>query len=98
MIKNFFLISKTVIYVFLNPVLRIRDVYCGSGMFIPDPNFSNPDPGSRVKKISDPGSGSTSQNLIIFKILLFPGTGTGNEVREKIPVPTSGTVPELKLT
>jgi flagellar biosynthesis GTPase FlhF len=27
---------------------------CGSGMFIPDPNLSIPDPGSRVKKIPDP--------------------------------------------
>jgi hypothetical protein len=26
---------------------------CGSGMFIPDPNFSIPDTGSRVKKILD---------------------------------------------
>jgi hypothetical protein len=34
-----------------------------SGMFIPDPNFSIRDPGSRVKKIPDPGSGSASNNL-----------------------------------
>jgi hypothetical protein len=27
---------------------------CGSGMFIPDPNFSTPDPGSRVEKIRIP--------------------------------------------
>jgi hypothetical protein len=33
-------------------------------MFIPDPNFSISDPGSRVKKIPDPGS--ASQNLSIF--------------------------------
>jgi hypothetical protein len=32
--------------------------YCGSGMFIPDPNFSIPDLGSRVKKIPDSGSAS----------------------------------------
>jgi hypothetical protein len=31
-----------------------------------DPNFSIPDPGSRVKKIPDPGSGSASKNLSIF--------------------------------
>jgi hypothetical protein len=35
-------------------------------MFIPDPNFSIIDPGSRVKNISDPGSGSASKNLSIF--------------------------------
>ncbi len=31
---------------------------CGSGMFIPDPNFyiPDPDPRSKVKKIPDPGS------------------------------------------
>ncbi len=39
---------------------------CGSGMFIPDPNFSIPGPGSRIKKIPDPGSGSASKNLSIF--------------------------------
>jgi hypothetical protein len=33
-------------------------------MFIPDPNFSIPDPGS--KKIPDPGSESASKNLSIF--------------------------------
>jgi hypothetical protein len=38
---------------------RIRDV-------IPDPNFSIPDPRSRVKKIPDPGSESASKNLSIF--------------------------------
>ena len=32
---------------------------------IPDPNFSIPDHGSRVKKIPDPGS--ASKNLSIFK-------------------------------
>ncbi len=38
----------------------------GSGIFIPDPNFSGP--GSRVKKIPDPGSrsASASKNLSIF--------------------------------
>ncbi len=32
----------------------------------PDPNFSTPDPGSRVKKIPDSVSGSASKNLSIF--------------------------------
>jgi hypothetical protein len=32
-------------------------------MFIPDPNFSIPDTGSRVKKIPDPGSGSALKDL-----------------------------------
>jgi hypothetical protein len=34
-------------------------------MFIPDPNFSIPDPESRVKKIPDPGA--ASKNLSILK-------------------------------
>ncbi len=34
---------------------------CGSGRFIPDPNFSIPDPGSRVQKILDPGPESASK-------------------------------------
>jgi hypothetical protein len=42
----------------LSPVLRIRDVYPGSKFFLP---------GFRVKKISDPRSGSESRNLSIFK-------------------------------
>jgi hypothetical protein len=33
---------------------------------IPDPIFSIPDPGSRVDKIPDLGSGSASNNLSIF--------------------------------
>jgi hypothetical protein len=39
-------------------------------MFIPDPNFSIPDPGSRVKKIPDPESGSALKNLSIFNPFL----------------------------
>jgi hypothetical protein len=35
---------------------------CESGMFIPDPNISIPDPGSK----RDPGSGSASKNFSIF--------------------------------
>jgi hypothetical protein len=33
---------------------------------IPDPNFSIPDPGSRVKKIPDPGSASKNLSTGIF--------------------------------
>jgi hypothetical protein len=33
-------------------------LYCGSVVFIPDPNFTIPDTGSRAKKIPDPGSAS----------------------------------------
>jgi hypothetical protein len=38
-------------------VLRIRDVYPGSGMFIPDPGSGMfiPDPGSLFLTIPDPG-------------------------------------------
>jgi hypothetical protein len=35
-------------------------------MFIPDPVFSNPDPGRRVDKIPDPRSGSAHKNSYIF--------------------------------
>jgi hypothetical protein len=53
-----------IVKIFLNRnnSLRIR-------MFIPeppDPNFSIPDPGSRVKKIPDLGSGSAAKKLNIF--------------------------------
>ncbi len=36
-----------------NPSTQLMSLYqcCGSGMFIPDPNFSIPDPGSRSKRI-----------------------------------------------
>jgi hypothetical protein len=40
------------------PLLRIRDVYPGSEFFYP---------GSGVKKIPDPGSGSASKNLKYFQ-------------------------------
>jgi hypothetical protein len=39
---------------------------CGSGMFIPDPIFSIPDPRSRVDKIPDLGSGSASKKFKYF--------------------------------
>ncbi len=42
----------------ISAVVRIRDFYPGSEFF---------HPGSRVKKIPDPGSGSASKNLSIFK-------------------------------
>jgi hypothetical protein len=35
-------------------------------MFIPDLNFSIPDPGSRIKKFPDSGSSSTSKSLSTF--------------------------------
>ncbi len=34
--------------------LMLRRQCCGSVMFIPDPNFSIPNPRSKVKKIPDP--------------------------------------------
>jgi hypothetical protein len=37
---------------------------CGSGMFIPDPNFSILDPGSKNHRIPD--LGSTTKNLEYF--------------------------------
>jgi hypothetical protein len=49
-------------------------------MFILDPNLSIPDPGFRVKKIPDPGSGSAAKNLSIFKPknLYDPGVHPGS--------------------
>ncbi len=53
---------------------------CGSGMFIPDPNFSIPDQGSKrfripdpgVKKAPDPGSGSaTLSTMTGFDLFIF---------------------------
>jgi hypothetical protein len=38
--------------------------FCGSGMFILDLKFTHP--GSRVKKIRDPGSGSASKEFKYF--------------------------------
>ncbi len=35
-------------------------------MFIPDQNFSISDPGSKVKKIPDPGSASASKNFSVL--------------------------------
>jgi hypothetical protein len=41
---------------------------CGSGRFISDPGYELFHPGSRVKKVPDPGSGfgSASKNFDIF--------------------------------
>ncbi len=38
---------------------------------IPDPYFSMPDPGSRVKNIPDHGSGSASKNIRILNLKMF---------------------------
>ncbi len=49
----------------LDPDRQIRyPRCCRSGMFIPDPNFSIPDPGP--KSFPDPGSGSAYKNLSIL--------------------------------
>jgi hypothetical protein len=40
-------------------------------MFMPDPGFEFFHPGSREKKIPDPGSGSASKNLSIFNPKTF---------------------------
>jgi hypothetical protein len=41
-------------------------------MFIPDPNFAIPDPGSRVKNTPDPGSGSAMKESKYFKLKIVP--------------------------
>jgi hypothetical protein len=57
-------------------------------MFIPDPGseFSIPDPGSRVKKIPDPGFGSASKNLSIFNPKIVSKLSEiGNMIRDINP-------------
>jgi hypothetical protein len=49
---------------FLTP-REIHNQCCGSGMFIPDPNFSIPDPGSRRFRIPDPGSASKKNSSFL---------------------------------
>jgi hypothetical protein len=46
-------------------VLRIWGIYPGS--WIPDPNFSIPDLGSRVKQIPDPGSATLIKSVGHFQ-------------------------------
>ncbi len=45
-------------------LIRVADPGCESR--IPDPYFSIPDPGSRVNKVPDPGSATTSKILSKF--------------------------------
>ncbi len=47
--------SWSLMSLYCNPMERVNQC-CGSGIFIPDPNFFHP--GSRVKKIPDPWAGS----------------------------------------
>jgi hypothetical protein len=47
-----------------DPALLSKD--CGSAMFIQNPNFPIPGPGSRVKKTLDSGTGSATKNISIF--------------------------------
>jgi hypothetical protein len=62
-------------------------------MFIPVPNFSIPDPGSRVKKIPDPGS--ASKNLSILTIKLFLSCRENDlECSSRIPNPDFVSIPD----
>jgi hypothetical protein len=56
-------------------------------MFIGDPNFSIPDPESRVKKIPDPASGSTSKNLSIFNPKIVSNSRNVPEYSSQIRIP-----------
>ncbi len=68
-------------------------------MFILDPNFSILDPGSRVKKIPDPGSGSSLKTLSILTLktvsklseklsgMFIPGPGSWFFSPSRIPDP-----------
>ncbi len=70
---------------------------CGSGMFIPDPNFFHP--GSRTQGQKDSGSGSASKNLsiltqkIVSKLsekwsgMFIPDPDPGSSFRIRIPYP-----------
>jgi hypothetical protein len=56
-------LSPTVVSTVL-PIVGNRQRFvqcCGSGMFIPDPNFFNP--GSRIQGQKDSGSGSAPKNV-----------------------------------
>jgi hypothetical protein len=70
----------------------VADLRCLS--WIPDPNFSIPDPGSRVKKIPDPGSGPASKNLSIFNPKNC-SQALGNMFRDFIPDPNLDFLPIL---
>ncbi len=81
-----------------------KNVNLGNFTSVTDPGclsqiriFSIPDPGSRVKKITDPGSGSPSKNLSILTRKLFlssrengrdvlPGSGD----LDFLPIPDPG--------
>ncbi len=56
----------------LNPgvtIWNIRKQDSGSGKIIPDPDFSIPDSGSRVKNAPDRGSATKSLSILILKTL-----------------------------
>ncbi len=69
---------------------------CGSGMFIPDPNFTSririPDPRSKRFRILDPGSESASKNLSFLTQKVVPKL---SEIwsRMFIPYPGSDILP-----
>ncbi len=61
---------------------------CGSEMFIPDPDF-HPDPGSRVKKAPDPGSGSGQPRISVYltqKIVIKLSEISGMLIRISEPI------------
>jgi hypothetical protein len=64
--ENFIIYSTVYINVACFFFFKIRVAKCGSGIFIPDPNFFIPDTGSRVKKIPNLGSGSAPKNSRFF--------------------------------
>jgi hypothetical protein len=50
--------------------LQLHGKQCyGSGMFIPDPTFSIPDPGFEFFSIPDPGSTSKNLGILTQKIV-----------------------------
>ncbi len=74
-----------------NAVLRIRDVYLGC--LSRDPNFSIPDPGSRVKRFWI--SGSASKNSSIFTLKLFLSFRKNNlRCSSRIPDPDFFPIPD----
>ncbi len=58
------------------PIPKIFLQYCGSGMFVPDPNFfAIPDPGSASKNVSILTGKMVSKHLEIWSRVFHPGSG-----------------------
>ncbi len=88
----------TVYFIKLNKNPKTKNSQCwGSGMFIPEPNFSTPDPGSKRFRIPDPGSASRNTGISVFNPKKC-FSAIGNMIsdvhpRIRIPIPGSWFLP-----